>query len=101
MDALWRVICEKQNIPKAITESWLDKIHKKYSDSNRFYHNEVCMINKKLSFIENSSDFIVFATIFQYYEFDSKRNCTEQNCNVFRDFYKESGVDNVSTFINM
>lgn len=102
----WIESCQNQKIPPNIANKWLQTIQTKYNtESHRIYHNFTVLSNKSkclhsIAAIANVSDYLIFALAFQYYHFDLKINCTEQNCQAFREFYNESGVDNVSCHLN-
>lgn len=101
-EKLWYQSCENQKIPQETTKVWLNNIQKKYNtESHRIYHN-FNVLNKKCDFLLSLgssvqfSDYLVFAIVFQYYQFDLNTDCSAANCMIFREFYKSSGVDNVS-----
>lgn len=96
MENIWISSCNDFEINPEVAEKWLKKILQKYSESGRFYHNESVMFLKKLEFLQNSSKSIIFASIFQYFEFDLNQSCVELNCNVFKEFFLEAGLKDVS-----
>jgi predicted metal-dependent HD superfamily phosphohydrolase len=98
MYPIWTRTCEAHNVQPAVAKSWWDKIDKKYSEPHRFYHNQGMLAQKAEllnSVVVDSS--IVFATIFQYFEFDVKVNSVEANCLAFREFLCDAGIEDVST----
>lgn len=102
LEKLWFKSCENQKIPLESAELWLNKIQTKYNtEAHRIYHN-LNILNKKCDFLLSFgssvefSDYLVFAIVFQYYNFDLKTDSLELNCTAFRDFCNKSGVDNVS-----
>lgn len=100
MESIWISSCSHFDISPEVSEKWLKRILEKYSDPCRFYHNESEMFLKKLEFLTNSSKSIIFASIFQYFEFDLNSSCVEINCNAFKEFFLEAGLKDVS-FINI
>ena len=101
MENLWHTICKKYNIPTDIISLWYQKLINNYSDSKRYYHNDNKLMSKKIILMNNFknkiNDFIIFAIIFQYYEFDVQHNCSEKNCNAFVQFLADSGINDVSS----
>lgn len=98
MESIWISSCNHFEISPEVSEKWLKKILVKYSEPCRFYHNESEMFLKKLEFLTNSSKSIIFASIFQYFEFDLNLSCVEINCNSFKEFYLEAGLNDVSFY---
>lgn len=100
---LWSKACDNEKINREISKRWLDTVETKYNtESHRFYHN-ANILYKKCDFLQsiNStsvkiSDYLIFATVFQYFHFDLKSECSEKNRDTFRQFYKEAGIDDVS-----
>lgn len=106
LEKLWYQTTENQNISPEIAKRWLNLVQTKYnSESHRVYHN-LDVLDKKCAFlisIEASlqySDNLIFAIVFQYFHFDLKTDCSEQNCTSFREFVTEAGIDNVSPFLS-
>lgn len=102
LEKLWFQSCENQKIPTEIAKTWLTQIQTKYTtETHRFYHN-LNVLNKKCDFLLSIgsavefSDYLVFAIIFQYYNFDLKTDCIEINCTTFREFLNAADTDNVS-----
>lgn len=102
LENFWFQSCENQKIPPETAKTWLNNIKTKYNtESHRVYHN-LDVLNKKCDFlisIESMvqfSDYLVFAIVFQYYNFDLKTDSNESNFTAFREFCDEAGVDNVS-----
>lgn len=88
-----------------MADHWLNRILRKYdTESQRSYHNSQILRTKCELILEldalqhvKSIDSLVFAIFFQYYEFDVKSNCSDKNCDAFRQFCKEANVEDVST----
>lgn len=99
MDTLFKSACNDYKVPPTVIDKWLDKLKEKYGESHRYYHNEENMFSRKIHFLQNSSNYVIFATIFQYYEFDSKKNCVEKNCDAFKEFIQDAGINDVSTYV--
>lgn len=102
----WTKACVHCKIPHDIAERWLNVIRTKYNtESHRFYHNSN-ILNEKCKFLlslDSSvqfSDYLIFALAFQYYHFDLKSDCCELNCTAFRQFFEETGIDDVSIGIS-
>lgn len=101
-EKLWFQSCVYEKILMETANAWFKRIQTKYStESHRFYHN-LNVINKKCDFLLSLrsdvqySDYLVFAIVFQYFNFDLTTDCTESNITAFRDFYNSTGIDNVS-----
>jgi hypothetical protein len=97
MYKIWTNSCETHNVQPDVMKSWWDKIDKKYSEPHRFYHNQA-MLAQKADLLNsvNVDSSIVFATIFQYFEFDVKVNSVDANCLAFREFLIDAGIEDVS-----
>lgn len=103
-DQFWFQSCENQNISHDSAAKWLNSIQTKYNtESHRIYHN-LNVLTKKFDFLNsigssvNYSDSLIFAIVFQYYNFDLKSSdCSEQNCTAFREFCCDAHFDNVSS----
>lgn len=60
------------------------------------------MLEKKLELIEETAGeepfikSLVFATLFQYYHYDVKRDLKAENCDAFKLFVDQSGIKDVS-----
>lgn len=98
MDLLFLNICKSLEIQEAIAKKWLDQIKSKMtSESQRHYHNWDNFIDSKYKFVENLENVcVILAIFFQYYEFDVRRNCVEENCRAFQEFAQESNLKDVS-----
>lgn len=102
---LWNRTCENCKIPPSVADHWLNRILQKYdTESQRSYHNSQILRTKSELILELDAlsklepfDSLVFAIFFQYYEFDVKSNCSDKNCDAFRQFCDEANVDDVST----
>lgn len=106
LEKLWYQSCENQKIPSETAKTWLSKIQTKYNtESHRIYHN-LNVLNKKCDFLLSLgssvqfSDYLIFAIVFQYYQFEMNTDCCALNCTAFHEFYNASGVDNVSCLTN-
>lgn len=100
----WLKSCDNQKIPPEIAKNWLKSIQTKYNtEPNRIYHNFNVLL-KKCDFLDSLnavglvdfSDYLIFAIAFQYYHFDLKTDCSESNCNGFREFCNEAAANDVS-----
>lgn len=98
MDLLFLKVCKNLEIPEPIATKWLQKIQDKLSsEKQRHYHNWNNFISSKYKFVENLDNAcVVLAIFFQYYEFDCRRNCVDENCLVFQQFVEECGLNDVS-----
>lgn len=103
LDKFWFQACENQKIPHDTANRWLHTIQTKYNtESHRIYHNPN-VLRKKLDFlnvIEESidySDYLVFAIVFQYYHFDLKSDCCDNNITAFREFCADAHINTVSS----
>lgn len=102
---LWNRTCENCKIPASVADRWLNRILQKYdTEIQRNYHNSQILRTKCELILEmvaldriKSVDALVLAIFFQYYEFDVKSNCSDKNCDAFRQFCDEANVDDVST----
>lgn len=99
--SVWHRTCDSLGIVRPIADEWLDKIQTKYnSESQRIYHN-FGLLQFKCDFIESLkqisiSNAVVLAIAFQYYNFDVKSDCSEQNLHVFKEFVNAADLsDNV------
>lgn len=94
-------ICDFLNVKSETSNKWLHNITRQYSEANRHFHN-VQMLEKKLLLIEEfASDGVfknalVLASLFQYFEFDAKRDLKKENCDQFRLFIDQAGIKDVS-----
>lgn len=105
----WIKSCDNQKIPPELAKKWLKSIQTKYNtESNRIYHN-FNVLTKKCDFLDslnaiglvNFSDYLIFAIAFQYYHFDLKTDCSESNCNGFRELCNEAAVSDVSPYARL
>lgn len=95
-EAVWNRVCEGAGVSSAVAERWLLQIREKYSGPTRFYHN-LELLDKKAEFLgDDQPNHLVFAVVFQYFEFDARTNCTETNCKAFRQFCDEAALGDVS-----
>lgn len=101
-EKVWFESCKNEKIPTDTANAWLQQIQSKYStESHRFYHN-LNVLQKKCDFLLSIgaavqySDYLVFAIVFQYYNFDLNIDCIELNMTAFREFCHSAGIDNVS-----
>jgi predicted metal-dependent HD superfamily phosphohydrolase len=96
MEATWAKICEKYNVDNEKCQDWLAKLKAKYTEARRFYHNWE-NLSKKLAEIEDESDHVKLAVIFQHYEYDLQKADVNEDCRMgFNDFYIETGMKDVS-----
>ncbi|XP_031620952.1 uncharacterized protein LOC116339297 [Contarinia nasturtii] len=101
LEEIWNQSCENQNIPQELAKTWLNNVKTKYStESHRIYHN-LNVLNKKCDLLRafgqsvQYSDYLAFAIVFQYYNFDLKTDCSGTNCAAFREFYNAANIDNI------
>ncbi|XP_075169298.1 uncharacterized protein LOC142241417 [Haematobia irritans] len=92
---IWSKACNHYDLPEASIRSWYERIKSKLSeeDSKRIYHNWSFMLAHKRPELENAKPHIVLAAFFQYYEFDLKKNCVPENCEIFREFCRDAMVE--------
>lgn len=103
-EQIWFQSCENQQISHDIANKWLKSIQTKYNtESHRIYHNFNVLV-KKLDFLKSIeslvdySDFLIFAIVFQYYNFDVQNSDSrEKNQIAFREFCDEACNTNVSS----
>lgn len=97
MDLLFLNVCKNLEIQEPVGRKWLDKIRTKLTtESQRHYHNWD-IIDSKYKFVECLDNVcVLLAIFFQYFEFDVRRNCVEENCLAFEEFVNESGLNDVS-----
>lgn len=99
---LFTSICETLNIHPEASSEWMGNIMRQYSEANRHFHN-VQMLEKKLLLIgefaseEPFKNALVLATLFQYYDYDVKRDLKKENCDQFRLFIDQAGIKDVSS----
>lgn len=91
MDLIWYRVCRQNNIKELVAKEWLERIQKSYSGENRYYHN-LSMLNEKAQFLADQPSAVVFAVIFQYYNLDVHKSCSESNLNAFKEFWNASGL---------
>lgn len=97
MEEIWKSACKKIQIPDSTAISWLAKIKARMSsDSGRIFHNWSDIVESKAPYLGNVNELLVFAVCFQYFEFDVKKGCAEENCKAFREFCSEAGYKDVS-----
>lgn len=98
MDVLFLNLCKTLEIEQLVAQKWLDQIRGKLStETQRHYHNWNNFIETKYKFVESLDNVcVVLAMFFEYYEFDVRRNCVEENCLAFQEFVDESGLNDVS-----
>lgn len=102
-EQLWAKSCERYDVSSDLATHWHKLIAHKYSsEPNRHQHN-LNLLDKKCKFLcelqstLHFSEYLIFTLAFQYYHFDSIKLCTEMNCAAFRQFYGDSGINDVST----
>jgi predicted metal-dependent HD superfamily phosphohydrolase len=97
-------ICDSRKIPSKTANEWLENVKRQYSAENRHFHN-VALIEKKLKLAkeiagdEKLNDALVYAILFQYFNYDVKRDLKKENCDAFRLFIDQAGVGDVSGLI--
>lgn len=100
-ETVWHRTCDNLEIDQSIVNEWLAKIRCKYeSELQRVYHN-YDLLQFKANFILsnetgralNVSNAVILAMAFQYFNFDVKSDCNEQNLNVFKEFAKAALLD--------
>jgi hypothetical protein len=67
---------------------------------NRHFHN-LTLVEKKLKLaqeiaIDDFNDALAFAILFQYLNYDVKRDLKKENCDEFRLFVEQAGIKDVS-----
>ena len=93
--------CNNRKIPSQISLEWLETIKLQYSSDKRHFHN-VGLIEKKLKLAkeiagdDEFNDALVFAILFQYLNYDVKRDLKKENCDEFRLFVEQAGIKDVS-----
>ena len=93
--------CNNRQIPSKISLEWLESMKQQYSSDNRHFHN-VALIEKKLTLAkeiagdDGFNDALVFAILFQYFNYDVKRDLKKENCDEFRLFVEQAGIKDVS-----
>lgn len=99
---LWQEYCQKIGVPVALTEKWFQTIQNKYdTEPQRAFHKSN-VLELKSDFILsnakqiNTSVHLTFAIFFQYFHFDVKSDCCEKNCDEFKKFFNEAGLNDVS-----
>lgn len=97
LNSVWNAF----SIPEETSSKWVEDIRSQYSEEKRHFHN-VQMLEKKLQLIEElagSEPFrnaLVFATLFQYFNYDVKRDLKKENCEAFKVFIDQTGIKDVS-----
>lgn len=99
---MWRRACDHFNISSDVANRWHDQIKAQYNtEPFRAQHN-LDLLDKKCEFLADMEsvllipDFVVFTLAFQYYHFNPHEIDTELNCTVFREFYTDAGIHDVS-----
>lgn len=93
--------CNNREIPSKISLEWLETIKLQYSSDKRHFHN-VALIEQKLTLAkeiggdDEFNDALVFAILFQYFNYDVKRDLKKENCDEFRLFVEQAGIKDVS-----
>lgn len=93
----WMRACEDNSVPLEVANKWHNLIMNRHHDYNlRHYHNDKLLIFKINLLEPNAASHLIFAIFFQYYEFDVRDFGYAENCDAFKKFYIESGINNVS-----
>lgn len=99
---LWANVCKSIGVSEILANKWFDQIQTKYANSSvRYYHNENMLEFKVklMTGIDEKSPHLVLAAFFQYYEYDVRNDCVQQNLDAFKAFYQESNLDSVSIVV--
>lgn len=95
--------CEKYKVPSKICNDRMKQFLKQYSTDNRHFHN-IVLIEKKLKLAEEIAgdefiDALVFAILFQYFNYDVKRDLKKENCDEFQLFVDQAKIEDVSSMM--
>lgn len=101
-EKLWHRACDHFNVSSDVATRWHNRIRNQYSgEPVRAQHN-LHLLDKKCKFLADLEDvlfipdFLVFTLAFQYFHFNPHEIDTELNCTVFREFYTDAGINDVS-----
>lgn len=102
MQSAWDRSCTAAGIPSAVADKWFDLLSVAYRPSvARSYHN-IRMLERKFELLEQIdagaaiTEALVLAVCFQYYTYDVRHECGEQNVLSVREFFVDAHVENVS-----
>lgn len=89
------------NISESIVSEWKEKIENQYSNINKRYYHNLTMLTKKINLLRDYSandndSALVLASVFQYYHFDAKKDLSRDNCEEFKLFIEQAGIEDVS-----
>lgn len=104
---VWARACRNCGIEETVCNRWLEKILAKYdSEPERIYHNSQILRSKCEQILELDaenqiplSNSLAFAVFFQYYHFNVKSDCGDQNRDAFRSFCSEACLGDVSIYL--
>lgn len=97
IEDFWNRACEQSAVPIEVASKWYQVIMSRYRDYNaRHYHNDKLLLFKIKLLEPTVASHLVFAIFFQYFEFDVRDFGYVENCDTFRKFFVESGLDDVS-----
>lgn len=101
MDKVWTNTCLDSEITSTIADVWLTKLIRQYGEKPaRSYHN-IKLLDFKFNLLDRvgivPSSCLVFALSFQYFEYDVRHDCLDQNLAALREFCEEAKVS-VSIF---
>lgn len=54
------------------------------------------LLENKAKLLKKADASVIFATVFHYYNYDSKVNMGQENCDAFKTFVEQAALDNVS-----
>lgn len=96
MEKAWSNSCLDSGIPSTIADVWLAKLIQHYGQSpDRSYHC-VKLLDFKFNLIDClgivPSSCLTFAICFQYYEYNVRQDCLEQNLTALREFCGDAKV---------
>lgn len=99
MQRAWDTACASVAIPSPIADEWFAKLAQSYRESPaRSYHN-ARMMDFKFDLLEQLelpvSDALALAICFQYFVYDVRQECSEQNVQAVREFYEAAQLNNV------
>uniref|UniRef100_A0A1Y9H2N5 Uncharacterized protein n=1 Tax=Anopheles dirus TaxID=7168 RepID=A0A1Y9H2N5_9DIPT len=101
MDTIWDNISTALELPPETSERWLGKLRSQYAQSNRHYHTEGELIRRKVPHLTGASICFQLATLFQYYHFESDKDCVARNCEAIGEFFAEAQLDNKTLEANV
>ncbi|XP_063701869.1 uncharacterized protein LOC134831952 [Culicoides brevitarsis] len=94
MEEIWSKVTSTLNLDATASQIWLEKLKERYNDTTvRHYHTEDEMLKSKLAYLVDQKPSVVLAVLFQYYELDSQGNSIEMNCQAFKEFCKDTALN--------